>query len=262
MAAKGYDYIIVGAGSAGCVLANRLTEEGDANVLLIEAGGRDWHPYIHIPLGLGRMHDRGMFDWGNQTDPETNLNNRRIEAMRGKVLGGSSSINVMAYTRGNRGDYDRWAQKGARGWSYADVLPYFQHCETFEKGADTWRGGSGPLGTEFAKTRDPLYDAWIAAGEASAIRSTRTITASNRKVSAAANTPSATVGAHHPQMLSSNPSADVKISALRCTRMLHASHSTAHGPLVSSMSKIAGLCMPKRPARSFLQPALSIHHSS
>jgi 4-pyridoxate dehydrogenase len=166
MAAKGYDYIIVGAGSAGCVLANRLSEDGDANVLLIEAGGRDWHPYIHIPLGMGRMHDHDMFDWGFQTDPEPNLNTRRIEAMRGKVLGGSSSINVMAYTRGNRGDYDRWAQKGARGWSYADVLPYFQRGETFENGADPWRGGSGPLGTEFAKTRDPLYDAWIAAGEA------------------------------------------------------------------------------------------------
>jgi 4-pyridoxate dehydrogenase len=166
MAAAGYDYIIVGAGSAGCVLANRLSEDGDASVLLIEAGGRDWHPYIHIPLGMGRMHDYGMFDWGFETDPEPNLNNRRIEAMRGKVLGGSSSINVMAYTRGNRGDYDRWAQKGARGWSFADVVPYFQRGETFEKGANPWRGGSGPLGTEFAKTNDPLYEAWIAAGEA------------------------------------------------------------------------------------------------
>ncbi len=167
MPANGYDYIIVGAGSAGCVLANRLSEDAGANVLLIEAGGRDWHPYIHIPLGMGRMHEYGMFDWGYQTDPEPNLNNRRIEAMRGKVLGGSSSINVMAYTRGNRGDYDRWAQKGARGWSYADVVPYFQRCETWQGGADSWRGGSGPLGTEFAKTQDPLYEAWIAAGKAS-----------------------------------------------------------------------------------------------
>jgi len=112
------------------------------------------------------MHDYGMFDWGYETDPEPNLFNRRIEAMRGKVLGGSSSINVMAYTRGNRNDYDRWAQKGARGWSYADVLPYFQRCETFDKGADTWRGGTGPLGTEFARTEDPLYEAWLEAATA------------------------------------------------------------------------------------------------
>ena len=111
------------------------------------------------------MHDRHMFDWGYQTDPEPNLNNRRIEAMRGKVLGGSSSINVMAYTRGNPGDYDRWAQKGARGWSYADVLPYFRRCETFARGEDAWRGGTGPLGTEFARTQDPLYEAWLEAAK-------------------------------------------------------------------------------------------------
>jgi 4-pyridoxate dehydrogenase len=166
MAANGYDYIIVGAGSAGCVLANRLSEDDAARVLLIEAGGSDWHPYIHIPLGMGRMHDYGMFDWGYHTDPEPNLNGRHIEAMRGKVLGGSSSINVMAYTRGNRGDYDRWAQKGARGWSYADVLPYFRRCEAWQGGQDTWRGGGGPLGTEFARTQDPLYEAWLQAARA------------------------------------------------------------------------------------------------
>ncbi len=166
MAATGYDYIIVGAGSAGCVLANRLSEDDTASVLLIEAGGRDWHPYIHIPLGLGRMHDNRMFDWGYETDPEPNLDGRRIEAMRGKVLGGSSSINVMAYTRGHPGDYDRWAQKGAQGWSYADVLPYFRRCETWQNGADPWRGAGGSLGTEFAKTKDPLYDAWLEAAAA------------------------------------------------------------------------------------------------
>jgi 4-pyridoxate dehydrogenase len=163
---KGYDYIIVGAGSAGCVLANRLSEDPGASVLLLEAGPRDVHPFIHIPLGMGKMHEYNMFNWGYQTEPEPNLNGRRIEAMRGKVLGGSSSINVMAYTRGHRGDYDRWAQKGARGWSYADVLPYFKRCESWERGENTWRGGAGPIGTEFAKTRDPIYDAWIAAAEA------------------------------------------------------------------------------------------------
>ena len=166
MSANGYDYIIVGAGSAGCVLANRLSEDGAASVLLLEAGPPDRHPYISIPLGMGRMHDYRMFDWGYQTEAEPNLNGRHIEAMRGKVLGGSSSINVMAYTRGNRGDYDRWAQKGARGWSYADVLPYFRRAETWEGGENPWRGGSGPLGTEFAKTPDPLFDAWLDAGKA------------------------------------------------------------------------------------------------
>jgi 4-pyridoxate dehydrogenase len=164
---NGYDYIIVGAGSAGCVLANRLTEDSGATVLLLEAGPPDRHPYISIPLGMGRMHDKAMFDWGYETEPEANLNNRRIEAMRGKVLGGSSSINVMAYTRGNRGDYDRWAQKGARGWSYADVLPYFNRAETWEKGKNTWRGGQGPLGTQYAKTPDTIFDAWLEAAKQS-----------------------------------------------------------------------------------------------
>jgi 4-pyridoxate dehydrogenase len=161
-----YDYVIVGGGSAGCVLANRLSEDGAASVLLIEAGGRDLHPYIHIPLGMGKMHERDMFNWGYRTEPEPNMNGREIEAMRGKVLGGSSSINVMAYTRGNRGDYDRWAQKGALGWSYADVLPYFKRCETWEGGENPWRGGAGPVGTEFAKTTDPVYDAWLDAARA------------------------------------------------------------------------------------------------
>ena len=162
----GYDYVIVGGGSAGCVLANRLSEDGAASVLLIEAGGRDLHPFIHIPLGMGKMHERDMFNWGYRTEPEPNMNDREIEAMRGKVLGGSSSINVMAYTRGNRGDYDRWAQKGALGWSYADVLPYFKRCETWERGENPWRGGAGPVGTEFAKTTDPVYDAWLDAAKA------------------------------------------------------------------------------------------------
>ena len=158
-----YDYIIVGAGSAGCVLANRLTEEGGATVLLLEAGGRDRDPLIHIPLGMGKIHDLGLHNWGYHTEPEPNLGDRRIEASRGKVLGGSSSINVMAYTRGHRGDYDRWAQKGCQGWSYADVLPYFRRGETFADGGDTWRGGDGPIKVEFARTRDPLFDAWCEA---------------------------------------------------------------------------------------------------
>src|SRR5499427_7582733 len=172
MAEKTYDYIIIGAGSAGCVLANRLTEDEGARVLVVEAGGRDWHPYIHVPLGMGKLHERRMFDWGFVTEPEPNLDGRSIEASRGKVVGGSSSINVMAYTRGHPGDFDRWAQKGATGWAYADVLPYFKRCETFAGGASAWRGGTGPLGTEFARTTDPLYPAWIEAAKAAGIPNT------------------------------------------------------------------------------------------
>jgi 4-pyridoxate dehydrogenase len=166
MTSSSYDYIIVGAGSAGCVLANRLSEDGAARVLLLEAGGPDRHPYIHIPLGLGMMHKKRMFDWGYDSEPEPVLDGRRIEAMRGKVLGGSSSINVMAFTRGDPGDYERWAQSGALGWSYADVLPYFKRVETWEDGESAFRGGGGPMGVEWAKTKDPLFDAWIEAAKA------------------------------------------------------------------------------------------------
>ncbi|HVY57293.1 MAG TPA: choline dehydrogenase [Xanthobacteraceae bacterium] len=166
MARDEFDYVIVGAGSAGCVLANRLSEDRDVSVLLLEAGGRDTNPLISIPLGMGKLHQYQMHDWGYHTEPEPNLDNRKIEAMRGKVLGGCSSVNVMAYTRGNRGDYDRWARQGATGWSYEEVLPYFRRGETWEGGANRWRGDSGPVGTQFARTQDPIFTAWTEAGRA------------------------------------------------------------------------------------------------
>lgn len=161
-----YDYVIVGAGSAGCVLANRLSANPAVRVLLLEAGGADAHPYIRVPIGLGMMWKKGMFDWGYYSEPEEGLHGRRLQHLRGKVLGGSSSVNVMAFTRGHPGDYDRWARNGATGWSYADVLPYFKRIETWEGGESAWRGGSGPIGVQFARTTDPLFAGLLAAGQA------------------------------------------------------------------------------------------------
>ena len=161
-----WDYIIVGAGSAGCVLANRLSEDRQARVLLLEAGGTDWHPLIHIPLGVGKLHEHELFDWGLHTEPEPALGGRSLEAMRGKVLGGSSSVNIMACTRGDRGDYERWARHGATGWGYADVLPYFKRSERWEGGGSEYRGGDGPTGVQWSRFNDPLNEAWAAAGRA------------------------------------------------------------------------------------------------
>jgi choline dehydrogenase/4-pyridoxate dehydrogenase len=166
MPAKSYDYIIVGAGSAGCTLARRLTEDAGARVLMLEAGGWDRDPWIKIPIGWGRILEKRLHDWMYFTEPEERLNGRRIECARGKVIGGSSSINAMAYVRGNQGDYDRWAKNGATGWSYAEVLPYFRKQESWEGGDSKFRGGDGPLTTQTTSFADPLIDACLAAGAA------------------------------------------------------------------------------------------------
>jgi 4-pyridoxate dehydrogenase len=164
MRGAGYDYIIVGAGSAGCTLAHRLTEDGDTRALLIEAGGWDRDPWLSIPLAWGRILERRMHDWMYYAEPEATLDGRGIECARGKVIGGSSSINAMAYVRGHRGDYDRWSDAGLPQWSYAHVLPYFRRQESWEEGPGPYRGGSGPLTTRWSRYPDPICEAFMAAG--------------------------------------------------------------------------------------------------
>lgn len=165
MEAASFDYIVVGAGSAGCVLANRLTESGRHRVLLIEAGGRDSNPWIHIPLGYGKLFTNPNVNWMYNSEPEPELNNRQIIQPRGKVLGGSSSINGLLYLRGQREDFDHWRQLGNAGWSFDDVLPYFRRSEDQERGEDELHGVGGPLAVTNVRDPHPLCEAFIEAAQ-------------------------------------------------------------------------------------------------
>ena len=163
-----FDYIIVGTGSAGCVLADKLSANGQHTILILEAGGRDWDPMIHIPAGFYKVHNSPELNWNYVTEPDRALNGRRIEIPRGKVVGGSSSINGMVYMRGHPLDYDNWAIKfGLKEWRYANCLPYFKSLETSDRGHSQWRGADGPLSVRKGPDHNPIYEAFLKAGEQS-----------------------------------------------------------------------------------------------
>ncbi|MCW3039147.1 MAG: alkJ, pSRTUE45c [Solirubrobacterales bacterium] len=163
-----YDYVIVGAGSAGCVVAARLSEDPDVRVLLLEAGPSDEDPLIHLPLGFGSLF-KSEFDWDDASEPEARLNGRRIPLSHGRVLGGSSSTNAMMYVRGNPADFDGWADLGLDGWGYADVLPYFLRSEDNDRFKDAFHGRGGPLGVSDSRAMTPCIDVMIEAGHAAGL---------------------------------------------------------------------------------------------
>lgn len=158
-----FDYIIVGAGSAGCVLAHRLSADPAVKVLLLEAGPRDWHPFLHMPAGVAKLVGKKGVNWDYNTAPEPMLDGRMLWWPRGKVLGGSSSINAMCYTRGDHRDYDEWAALGASGWDWTSVLPYFRHAEANTRGGDALHGGAGPLAVSDPRHRNLLSEAFVQA---------------------------------------------------------------------------------------------------
>lgn len=166
------DYVIVGAGSAGCVLASRLSKNGRYKVIILEYGGSDFGPLIQMPAALSFPMNMSLYNWGYKSEPEEHLGGRRLVTPRGKVIGGSSSINGMVYVRGHARDFDHWAQLGAKGWSFSDVQPYFERMENSEHGVAQWRGKNGPMHVRQGDGNNPLFKAFVSAGKQAGFETT------------------------------------------------------------------------------------------
>lgn len=208
MKTRTYDYIICGAVSAGCVLANKLSADPALNVLVLEAGPMDHNLMIHIPAGVYAVYTNPKLNWNYETEDEPELNNRNVFTPRGKVVGGSSSINSMVYMRGHPNDYDRWEEEfGFTKWSFEQCLPYFKAGETSDRGADEWRGADGPLGVTRSNLDNPLFDAFLDSGEQADKADQMTLTVTNQKASPDWTAPRKMAGAAvSPLLICARPS--------------------------------------------------------
>ena len=255
--ASEFDYVIVGAGSAGCVLANRLSADGKHSVLLLEAGPKDTNLWIHVPLGYGKLFKEKTVNWMYQTEPEPGLNGRQVFQPRGKVLGGSSSINGLLYVRGQHEDYDRWRQRGNAGWGYDDVLPYFKKAENQQRGADKYHGAGGPLPVSDWRHADPLSEAFVVAAAETGIPTNPDFNGATQEGAGFFQTTTSAAGAP----VRRSPICARRRTAAICTskprRWRSASCSRAAAPGRSNTSRKAA-CAPRGRARKSWFPAARI----